>query len=215
MATKYLPICLNLKGKKAVIFGGGKIGYNKAKILARYCDDIKIISKEFYKKFFKLQNVTLIQKEIDKSDFRNAYSFVISATNNELLNRKIYEYYSKKNVPVNVVDQPHLSTVIFPAILERKNVTFAISTNGKVPGFSRYLKECLQKWLPANTSQILNELHKMRNKLKQKIKDYRKRIKIIRKILKENDFLSIKYRKKPFKLIRKDIHNAFATYLNT
>lgn len=210
---KYLPICMNLQDKPVVIFGGGKVGYEKAKILTRYATNIKVISKEFDKRFYKLHNITLIQKKIDKNDFHNDYSFVVSATNDELLNKTIYKYYSKKNIPINVVDQPHLCNVIFPAILEKKDITFAISTNGKVPGFSRYLKQCLKKWIPSYAPKILVELSKWRNKLKEKIQDHRKRMKIIRKILKKYDFLSIKYQKEPFNKIKNDISEAFKPYL--
>ncbi len=212
--TKYLPVCLDLRQKAVVIFGGGKIAYEKAKILTRYATNIEVISKEFDKRFYNLQNATLIQKEIDKSDFHDYYSFVVCATNDESLNKMIYEYYSNKNIPVNVVDQPCLCNVIFPAILEKKDITIAIFTNGKVPGFSRYLKQCLKKWLPANAPKILVELSKMRKKLQGKIKDHRKRMKIIRKILKEYDFLSTKYQKKSFNKIKKDISNAFKPYIS-
>lgn len=211
--NKYLPLFINLQNKKIVIFGGGRTGYDKAKVLIKYCPNVTVISNKFYKKFRNLKNITLIQKNIEDSDLKDDYSLVISATNNETLNKKIFEHYAGKNILINVVDKPDLCNVIFPAILERKDITFAISSGGKVPGFSRYLKQCLKKWLPSNTHKILNEIYKMRQKLKEKIKNYKKRMLIIRKVLKKHDFLSPKYQKMPFKKIKKIIHNAFDVYL--
>ncbi len=210
---KYLPICLNLNNKNVVIFGGGRIAYQKAKILSKYGANINVIAKEFFKGFYKLKNITLIQKEIDIKDLKSNYSFVVCALNDSKLNKKIYDFYANKNIPINVVDQPHLCNCIFPAILEQKDISIAISTNGKMAGFSRYLKLCIKRWLRKDAYKILEELSLMRSKLKEKIPSVTKRIRIVRKVLKQYDFLGEKQGSRSFKDIKNLIKTAFSPYI--
>ncbi|MFN7181968.1 MAG: bifunctional precorrin-2 dehydrogenase/sirohydrochlorin ferrochelatase [Planctomycetota bacterium] len=210
---KYMPVCLNLNGKEVVVYGGGKIAYQKTRTLVRYGARVTVIAEKFDEKFNRLKNVTLIAKKIGKSDLKSKYSFVICALNDKKLNEKIYEFYTNKNIPVNVVDNRELCSVIFPAILNQKDISIAISTNGKMAGLSRYLKQSLKKWLHKDTHKLLRELARMRIKLKKKIPSFEKRQKIIRKILNEYDFFSKMQHGESFQAIKEKIKDAFSAYV--
>src|SRR5882757_8200664 len=57
-------------------------------------------------------------------------------------------------VPVNVVDRLDLSTFIFPAIVNRGDVTVAIGTGGASPVLARRIRERIEAILPARIGEF-------------------------------------------------------------
>jgi uroporphyrin-III C-methyltransferase / precorrin-2 dehydrogenase / sirohydrochlorin ferrochelatase len=68
-------------------------------------------------------------------------------------------------VPVNVVDRPHLSTFILPAIVRRGDVTVAIATGGASPVLARRLRERVEAALPARVGTFAALLQRYRNSI--------------------------------------------------
>ena len=50
----FLPININIEGKRIVIIGGGRVGLHKATILHRFTEDVTVISPHFEDGFGKL-----------------------------------------------------------------------------------------------------------------------------------------------------------------
>lgn len=75
------------------------------------------------------------------------FRLVIAATDDEAVNRKIYTDCLKRLIPVNVVDQPELCTVIFPSIIRKGNITAAISSGGTSPFFTKVLRKRIEELL--------------------------------------------------------------------
>ena len=67
----------------------------------------------------------------------------ISATNDRQVNHEIFQEAERLGVLMNVVDAPEQCTFIAPAIVQRGQVTLAISTGGASPALSRKLREAL------------------------------------------------------------------------
>src|ERR1051325_1702854 len=57
-------------------------------------------------------------------------------------------------VPVNVVDRLDLSTFIFPAIVNRGDVTVAIGTGGASPVLARRIREQVEAVLPVRIGEV-------------------------------------------------------------
>ena len=57
-------------------------------------------------------------------------------------------------MPVNVVDDPQLSTFIFPAIIDRSPVIVAVGSSGQSPVLARRVREQLEALLPARLGAL-------------------------------------------------------------
>ncbi|MCD7971115.1 MAG: bifunctional precorrin-2 dehydrogenase/sirohydrochlorin ferrochelatase [Candidatus Azobacteroides sp.] len=125
----FLPVSINITGKKIVIIGGGKVGYHKATILNRFTDQAIIISPEFHEGFKKLP-FQQIKKEYETSDIKDAFLIYI-CTENEALNAEIKRDAESLGVLASVCDNPALCDFISPAIYKEENVTIAVSSNAR------------------------------------------------------------------------------------
>jgi uroporphyrin-III C-methyltransferase/precorrin-2 dehydrogenase/sirohydrochlorin ferrochelatase len=72
-------------------------------------------------------------------------------------------------VPVNIVDAPHLSTVIVPAIVDRDPVVVAIGTEGAAPIMARDLRARIESWLPADFGRVASYAAALRPRVRDAI----------------------------------------------
>lgn len=125
----FLPIVVNITGKRILIIGAGNVGFHKATILTRFSDNIEIIAAEFKVGFEDLPLVRHI-KEYEPSDLEDMF-LVYACTENAELNRQIKEDGNRMGVLVSVCDNLELCDFISPAIFKQDNVTIAVSSNGQ------------------------------------------------------------------------------------
>jgi siroheme synthase-like protein len=156
MSAKYLPINLSLKDNKILVIGGGNVALRKIDTLLDYGADITVIALQPVDKvdYFGSKNKIKLEKRAYQAGEAKNYGLVISASDNELLNRQVYEECVKTGIPVNVVDNPALCTFTFPATLRRDCLSLAISTDGKAPFLSAHLRQILESIFPKHWEKI-------------------------------------------------------------
>lgn len=71
-------------------------------------------------------------------------------------------------VPVNVVDRPELCSFMFPALICRGDLTVAVATGGRGPGFAASLSRKIDAILPDRTEEILAWLSENRFKFRER-----------------------------------------------
>ncbi|OGW56883.1 MAG: hypothetical protein A2Z09_00360 [Nitrospirae bacterium RBG_16_43_8] len=175
----YYPILLNLKGKKCVVVGGGKVAERKALSLLKSGAKITVISPECTVRL-KKENLTgrikYISRRYKNGDLKNAF-LVIAATDAGETNRKISE-----DAPylVNVVDMPLLCNFIVPSVVRRGPLTIAVSTSGVSPSLARTIKKELEGLYGREFEKHLNYIKKIRVRSLAGIKNNKERIKFLR-----------------------------------
>lgn len=125
----FMPIAIDVKGKKVLIIGGGSVAWHKIEGLVRYADNIWVIGKEVSEKI-KNSGVNYIEKEYDKSDLEGAI-IVYAATNIRELNQQIKNDCHSLNLLVNTVDQPAECDFVSPAIYQHDFISVAVSSNAQ------------------------------------------------------------------------------------
>jgi uroporphyrin-III C-methyltransferase/precorrin-2 dehydrogenase/sirohydrochlorin ferrochelatase len=169
----FLPLYFNLQGKHCVIVGGGEIAFRKAELLNLAGARITVIAPEICDKLKELiadGPHTDIQRAFAANDLDNAV-IAISATNNPSLNAEVASAATTRSIPVNVVDDAELSSVIFPSIVDRSPIIIAASSGGKSPVLVRKIREMLEGLIPQGYSKLATFLGDNRAELKRKVPD--------------------------------------------
>ena len=81
------------------------------------------------------------------------------------LQKKLKPLAKEKGILVNVADTPDLCDFYLGSIVQKGNLKIAISTNGKSPTAAKRIKEVLHDALPGELDEVIENLHKVRNKL--------------------------------------------------
>ncbi|MDR1865283.1 MAG: bifunctional precorrin-2 dehydrogenase/sirohydrochlorin ferrochelatase [Bacteroidales bacterium] len=145
----FLPVAINIAGKKIVIIGGGKVGFHKASLLSRFTDRACIISPEFHEGFDELPFIR-IRKNYDKDDLQGAF-LVYICTENEALNARIKRDAESLGILASVCDNPRLCDFVSPAIHREGNISIAVSSNAENVRRSIRVRDQIRELLKATS----------------------------------------------------------------
>jgi uroporphyrin-III C-methyltransferase / precorrin-2 dehydrogenase / sirohydrochlorin ferrochelatase len=146
----YLPLFLQLRSQPAVIVGGGRVAVRKVDLLLRSGSHVTVIAPELREELHKLAEsgeLRHIPARFEAAHLDGAV-IVIAATNDHDVNAAVSAASRARRIPVNVVDDPALSTFIFPAIVDRSPIIVAVSSGGDSPVLARRVREQIEAILP-------------------------------------------------------------------
>ena len=134
MANKFFPVSIDLNNKNVLVIGAGKIAIRKIATLLNYNCNITVITKEVLEeKFLELEKdnkIKILKNQEFKEKFLENIFLVITATDNEILNKEISQLCMSKNILVNNVTSKDDMNVRFMSIYEKDDIQIAISANG-------------------------------------------------------------------------------------
>ena len=160
-----LPIILDLRGRKALVVGGGRIAYRKAKALADEGAHVTVVSPVFVEEFSTMPNATLVQRTYEAGD-TEGFQLVITATGNHDVDQIIYDEGNGRGIWVNSADDPDRCSFYLAATHRDGNVIVAVSTEGKSPALASHLRNTIAAQLPKNLADIAIELDRQRSEIK-------------------------------------------------
>lgn len=160
-----LPIILDLRGRKALVVGGGRIAYRKAKALADEGAHVTVVSPVFVDEFSTMPNATLVQRTYEAGD-TEGFQLVITATGNHDVDQMIYNEGDARGTWVNSADDPDRCSFYLAATHRDGNVIVAVSTEGKSPALASHLRNTIAAQLPNNLADIAIELDRQRSEIK-------------------------------------------------
>ncbi|MBL4821587.1 MAG: uroporphyrinogen-III C-methyltransferase [Gammaproteobacteria bacterium] len=175
---EFLPAFLDIANRQCLIVGGGVTALRKARLLLRASARLSVVSHQIDPELETLLKQGAHQfrlGEFTATDLQDAV-LVIAATDDEALNRRVSKLAQARNIPVNVVDQPALCSMIFPAIVDRSPLVVAISSSGTSPVLVRSIKQQLEALLPQGSSQLATLLGSFRQQVKARLPDFSKRV---------------------------------------
>ena len=163
---QYYPLAVKLKGKTALVIGGGNVAWRKIEALLYAGTNVKIISPKVVdaiKTAVSDGKVKWLARSVKTGDIKSA-DIVIAATNKKNINELISKIAGKLKIWVNVVDQPAISDFISPALLYKGKAIMAVYTDGKDPVLSRDLKNFLKD----NWDEFLYYRNRLQNEQTQR-----------------------------------------------
>lgn len=165
---RYLPICLNLEGRHAVIVGGGKVGTQKVLDFRECGAEVTVVSpviSELIREEAAAGNVSVRLRRYEPGDIAGAF-LVVVATDDPATNAAIYEEATRRDQLVNVCDDPPHCNYIFASKIERGPLTVSLFTHGTSPAFARRVRRELEAWLGPEYGLMADLLAELRPQVK-------------------------------------------------
>jgi siroheme synthase-like protein len=140
----YFPIYLDVRGRRCLVFGGNHEGERKVKYLLDCGADVTFISGDATSELRAMASDGRIRWErrgYRAGDLEGAWVAIVADTRDQEANEAISAEARERNVLLNVADVTHLCTFTAPSIVQRNDVTVAVSTAGTSPALARRLRE--------------------------------------------------------------------------
>ena len=180
----YFPIMVDICGKRVLIVGGGETAARKAAQLQDFGAEIIVVAKELKAAFPK--EASIIVRSFQSSDIEDNDSdifLVIAATDDREVNQEVSGLSKKYRIPVNVVDDEPLCSFTFPAVLRDRDVVVSVSSGGKSPLVTQYVKNKIGEALPEHIGEINDEMGKLRKRIRASVPGQKERKQIYKEEL--------------------------------
>jgi|SRR3990172_4666392 len=138
----YYPIFLDLRGRPCIVVGGGKIATRKIEGLLNADACVTVISpkvSEAIQGNAAAGKLRHFKRRYQAGDLRGFF-LAYAATGVAEVDALMASEARSSGVLLNVVDRPVLCDFITPAVVRRGDLSIAISTNARCPGFAKRLR---------------------------------------------------------------------------
>lgn len=167
----YFPFFVELEGRRGVIVGGGTVAARKVEKLLLFGPELTVVAPDI-EACVRIQG-ELLQEDaaaslhFEEREFRiedlDGADFVVAATDDGTLNGQIADYCRERRIPVNVADDREKCTFFFPALVREGSLTVGISTDGKSPFTSSWVRREIEGMLPEGIGNIIDLLGQIRS----------------------------------------------------
>ncbi|MDI6866468.1 bifunctional precorrin-2 dehydrogenase/sirohydrochlorin ferrochelatase [Methanoculleus sp.] len=160
---------LDLTGRRVLIFGGGDVGARKAAYFEHEAE-VTVISRSFSP---RLDALLVRREEVDLAslpdeaigELLDGAFLAVAATPDPALNNRIGRLCAAAGILFNnAAGEP--GDVIIPSLVRGRNYLLAISTRGKSPAVSRYLRMRLESEY-ANLDRMIDLQEEIRSTLRE------------------------------------------------
>jgi precorrin-2 dehydrogenase/sirohydrochlorin ferrochelatase len=166
--VKTYTICLiGLQARQTVVVGGGHVAARKVEGLLAADAQVKVISPVLIPELQKLVDsgsISYTQRSYQDGDLEGSY-LAIAATDDLSVNHSVWNEATRRGCLINVVDDPDHSTFILPAILQRGELSIAVSTGGGSPALARRLRDRLDEIIEPENSILTEIMAELRSEL--------------------------------------------------
>lgn len=173
----YLPLFFDLKGRLALLVGGGEVALRKARLLSRAGARLRLVAHEVQPELREL--IEEGQGQVIIGEYHPALleeaTLVVAATSDARLNERVHHDALARSLPVNVVDCPALCTFVFPAIVDRSPIMIGISSGGQSPVLARLLRARLETLIPNGYGRLGRLVGAFRERVKARFSSVNQR----------------------------------------
>jgi uroporphyrin-III C-methyltransferase/precorrin-2 dehydrogenase/sirohydrochlorin ferrochelatase len=124
-----------------------------------------------------------VRRRAYASEDLDGTALVIAATDDVAVNTRVSQDAQARHVPVNVVDDPALCSVILPSIIDRSPLMIAIGSGGQSPVLVRQLRARLESTIPMALGRLATLVGSLRERVARRFGDIDQRRRFWERVL--------------------------------
>src|SRR5256885_15967967 len=175
--TAFYPVFLDLRGRRAVVIGGGAVAERRVRGMMAAGATVPLVSPESTPALTDLarRGATEIRRRPYRpGDLAGAW-LAIAATDDRSVNEAVWAEAERVGVPLNAVDDLEHCSFIAPAIHREGDITVAVSTGGKSPALAVRLRQRIARLVGRVEARLCALLGELRPELAARVPDVRAR----------------------------------------
>lgn len=158
------PINLDLTGQACLVLGGGSVAERKVRRLLDEGAVVTVIAPALTPALQILAEEHQLswQRRTYQPGDETTFFLIICATDDEAVSQAVSAAAKAQGKLLNVCDVPDLCNFTLPSIVRQGDLQLTISTNGKAPAFSRWLRKHLEQHFDERYGRWMAELAAIR-----------------------------------------------------
>lgn len=172
--ANYLPLYFNVEKRPILIFGGGSQAFEKIEKLRPYGCALTVAAEKVtpsIKRLGEEKKISLIRSNGANagaliSRLHPMLVIVTDADGNSA--ETVFKVCKRMGVDIHTVGNQELSTFLFPSVIRRKHLSVAVSTFGEFPAAATWIRDRIERALPAVIDGTLGHFGELRQKLAEK-----------------------------------------------
>jgi precorrin-2 dehydrogenase len=164
---RYFPMNLDIRGRTAVIVGGGRVAARKCTLLLDAGAVVTVIAPHLASPLADLVRdgrVTHLARAYAEGDLAGA-CLAFAATSDPAVNRAVADDARAAGILANIADAPDSGSFTVPSSLRRGDLLVTVSTAGRSPALARAIRRQLEPLFGTEHVLALELLGKLREKL--------------------------------------------------
>jgi len=162
LTTGY-PIQVQLQGRLCVVIGGGRVGLRKTAGLLRAGARVRLITGDAAPEPAAAEGLEVLRRPYREGDLEGAF-LAFAATDSRSSNAAVAVEARRRQIPVNIADDPQNSDFSLPAQLARGDLLITVSTDGQSPALAAQLRNHLAEIIGPEWETVLAVAAAMRRK---------------------------------------------------
>jgi siroheme synthase-like protein len=158
----YYMACLDLRGRRCVVVGGGTVGVEKTKGLLACGAEVTVVSPELHDDLRRL-DVTWRRGRYRRRDLRGAF-LVIAATSDRTTNERVHRDAEARAMLCNVAD-----------VHREGPIAVAVSTGGASPALAKRIRDDVAAIVTSDHAELARRLEAIRPAVKERFPSYEER----------------------------------------
>ncbi|MFP6626731.1 MAG: bifunctional precorrin-2 dehydrogenase/sirohydrochlorin ferrochelatase [Deltaproteobacteria bacterium] len=179
----YLPLFLDVDGRRCVVVGGGPVAARKAAVLAEAGAEVHVVSPEFSAELESMAALLNLHRRPYRSGDLDGAAVVFACTDDGRLQRAIATDGRAAGALVNVVDEADASDFISGYLVHRGKVVVAVSTSGASPTLARSVGRRVEEAIGPEYGRAAEILGRLRPVVMDSIKSPEERSRVFASIL--------------------------------
>ena len=182
---EFMPVFLRLRGRSALLVGGGGIALRKARLLSASGAAITVLAPAVQPELEQLALASggAVICDVFSGEIPGSPFVIVAATGVDAVDRAVADAADARGTPVNVVDTPERCSFIVPSIIDRSPLMIAISSGGAAPVLVRKVREQMESLLPARLGRLAQWLGARRSAIKAAVPDMALRLRLWEKLV--------------------------------
>jgi uroporphyrin-III C-methyltransferase/precorrin-2 dehydrogenase/sirohydrochlorin ferrochelatase len=182
---EYLPVGWRVRQQWVLIAGGGEAALGVARRLHDAGACLRVVALAVNEELAWLTAQSggmVIQREYARVDLDDMV-LAVGADDDAALNQALATDAADKGCPVHVVERPELSSLDFPALIDRDPLLIGVHTGEAGPVLREWIRAQIESWLPARWGGVARLPGEFRERLAEKLPERSARQRFWRRVL--------------------------------
>ena len=176
---------MKVAGRSVVVVGGGAVAEGKVKSLIEAGAHVTVVSPQITPRLEMMASageILVVKRPYEAADLNEAL-FAIAATDDPEVQQQVWNDAHARGIQVNTVDEPERCDFITPGIIRRGDLIVAVSTSGKSPAFTSWLRARLETIVTEDLGRVVSLLGSIRGEVRRRFHTLEERKRVYQTII--------------------------------